>query len=47
MMTIYDKLCRRPAAFRSLTGLGVDEFDALYNELVNKIDSYDESRLNR
>jgi DDE superfamily endonuclease len=46
MMTIYDKLRRRPMAFRSLTGLRVDEFDALANELVDKIDSYDESRLN-
>ena len=47
MMTIYDKLRRRPATFRSLTGLGVDEFDKLYDELVDKIDSYDDSRLNR
>ncbi len=46
-MTIYDKLRRRPRAFRSLTGLSVDEFDALYGEVVDKIDSYDESRLNR
>lgn len=47
MMSIYDKLRRRPAAFRSLTGLSVDEFDALYEELVDKIDSYDEGRLKR
>jgi hypothetical protein len=47
MMTIYDKLRRRPAAFRNLTGLSVEEFDALYDEWVDKIDSYDASRLNR
>ena len=47
MMTIYDKLRRRPAAFRSLTGLSVEEFDVLYDELAAKIDSYDESRLQR
>jgi hypothetical protein len=46
MMTIYDKLRRRPAAFRNLTGLSVEEFEALYDELADKIDSYDESRLN-
>ncbi len=46
MMTIYDKLRRRPAAFRSLTGLSVDEFDALADELSDKIDRYDASRLN-
>jgi len=47
MMTIYDKLRRRPAAFRNLTGLSVEEFDTLYEELADKIDRYDESRLNR
>jgi hypothetical protein len=46
-MTIYAKLSRRPNAFRSLTGMGVKEFDALYEELVDKIDSYDEKRLNQ
>lgn len=47
MMTIYDKLRRRPAAFRNLTSLSVDEFDALYEELADKIEGYDERRLNR
>jgi len=47
MMSIYDKLRRRPAAFRNLTGLSVDEFDALYEELADKIEGYDERRLNR
>lgn len=44
---IYDKLSRRPQAFRSLTGLGIEEFDTLYEEVADKIDTYDESRLNQ
>lgn len=46
-MTIYDKLSRRPQAFCSLTGLAIEEFDALYKEVVDKIDRYDESRVNQ
>jgi hypothetical protein len=47
MMTIYDKLSRRPQAFRSLTGLGIEEFNALYEEIAEKINAYAESRLNQ
>jgi len=45
-MTVYAKLSRRPAAFRSLTGVSLEEFNKLYEEVVDKINSYDESRLN-
>lgn len=45
-MTIYDKLSRRPQAFRSLTGLRIEEFNALYEDVADKINAYDESRLN-
>ena len=44
-MPVYDKLSRRPSAFRSLTGLTLQEFDGLYAELASKIETYDESRL--
>lgn len=46
-MAIYDKLSRRPQAFRSLTGLSIEEFNALYAEVADKIEAYDESRLNQ
>ena len=45
-MTIYDKRSRRPQAFRSLTGLRIEEFNALYEDVADKINAYDESRLN-
>lgn len=46
-MTIYDKLRRRPAAFRSLTGMRVKEFDQLYEQVASDIDEYEEGRLSR
>ena len=46
-MTIYDKLRRRPAAFRSLTGISVREFDQLYEQVASDIDEYEEGRLSR
>jgi len=46
-MTIYDKLSRRPQAFRSLTGLGIEAFDALYEEVADKINASAETRLNQ
>jgi len=46
-MTVYDKLRRRPAAFRSLTGMSVAEFDQLYEQVASDIDEYDEGRLSR
>lgn len=46
-MTIYDKLSRRPPAFRNLTGLGIEEFNALYEDVADKINGYDETRLNQ
>ena len=44
-MTVYEKLRRRPAVFRNLTGLSIEEFEALYQQLVNDIERYDETRL--
>jgi hypothetical protein len=44
-MTVYEKLCRRPAVFRNLTGLSIEEFEALYQQMVNDIERYDETRL--
>ena len=46
-MTIYDKLRRRPAAFRSLTGVSVREFGQLYEQVASDIDEYEEGRLSR
>ncbi len=46
-MTIYDKLRRRPAAYRSLAGVSVEEFDQLYEQVASDIDEYEEGRLSR
>jgi hypothetical protein len=46
-VTIYDKLRRRPAAFRSLAGMSVREFDHLYEQVAGDIDEYEEGRLSR
>jgi hypothetical protein len=46
-MTVYEKLCRRPAVFRNLTGLSIEEFEALYQQMVNDIERYDETRLDQ
>jgi hypothetical protein len=44
-MTVYEKLWRRPASFRTLTGLSLDEFEALYHQVVDDMERYDETRL--
>src|SRR3972149_11394972 len=44
-MTVYEKLCRRPVVFRSLTGLSIGEFETLYQQVVDAIERYDETRL--
>jgi len=44
-MTVYEKLRRRPAVFRNLTGLSIEEFEALYQQVVDDIDRYNETRL--
>jgi hypothetical protein len=46
-MTVYEKLRRRPAVFRSLTGMSLDEFEALYRQLGDEIERHDEARLER
>ena len=37
---VYERLSRRPAAFRSLAGMSVFEFDDLYRETGSKIGEY-------
>ena len=44
-MTVYEKLRRRPAVFRNLTGLSLNEFETLYQQVVDDIERYDETRL--
>jgi len=46
-MTVYEKLRRRPATFRSLAGMTVKEFEQLYEQVVGDIASYEEKRLSR
>ena len=46
-MLNYDKLYRKPAIFRSFTGLEVPEFDALYTKIDEKYPKYEEKRLYR
>jgi hypothetical protein len=46
-MLNYDKLYRKPAIFRSFTGLEVPEFDALYTKIDEKYPEYEEKRLYR
>ena len=46
-MTVYEKLRRRPAVFRNLTGLSLEEFEVLYQQVVDDMDRYDETRLER
>jgi hypothetical protein len=46
-MTVYEKLRRRPAVFRSLTGVSIGEFETLHQQLVDEIERYDETRLER
>jgi hypothetical protein len=44
-MTVYEKLWRRPAVFRNLTGLSIEAFETLYQQMVHAIARYDETRL--
>jgi hypothetical protein len=44
-MTVYEKLSRRSASFRNLTGLSLDEFEVLYQQVVDDIERYDETQL--
>lgn len=44
-MTVYAKLSKRPAAFRSLTGLNLGEFEALYQQVGDSINIYHSRRL--
>lgn len=46
-MTAYAKLSKRPAAFRSLTGLNLEEFEALYQQVGSSIEIYHRRRLKR
>jgi hypothetical protein len=44
-MTVYEKLRRRPAVFRSLTGMSIGEFEGLYQQVVDDIERHDETQL--
>ena len=44
-MSVYKKLRRRPTVFRSLTGMSIHEFEGLYQQVVDDIERYDETRL--
>jgi hypothetical protein len=44
-MVSYQKLCQRPSSFKSLTGLSVAEFDALYAEFAPAWAAAEEQRL--
>jgi len=46
-MTVYERLRRRPATFRSLTGMTSREFERLYERVASDIESYEERRLRR
>jgi len=46
-MTVYEKMRRRPATFRSLTGMTVRQFEQLYEEVASDIERYEERRLRR
>jgi len=43
----YNRLARRPAIFRSFTGLDVTEFDSLHVEVEFKYGEFEEKRLSR
>lgn len=42
---VYKRLSRRPAAFRSMTGMTVNEFDNIYQKIGPKIGEYRRERL--
>lgn len=44
-MTVYEKLCRRPAVFWSMTGHTLAAFEQLYEQVAGAIETYEESRL--
>lgn len=46
-MTVYEKLRRRPAVFRNLTGQSIKEFEALYQQVVHDLERNDETRLDQ
>jgi hypothetical protein len=46
-MLTYNKLMKRPALFRTLTGLEVKEFDTIYNKINTNYKEYEKQRLNK
>jgi hypothetical protein len=46
-MMSYDTLARNPLNFKSFTGLETNEFDPLYNKVLENIKAYEEKRLHR
>ncbi|MHB8567416.1 MAG: hypothetical protein ACYC7D_01450 [Nitrososphaerales archaeon] len=41
----YGKIARVPSIFRSFTGLGVVEFDSVYEKVRSKINEFEKRRL--
>jgi len=46
-MTVYERLRRKPATFRSLAGMTIKEFERLYEQTASDLESYEERRLRR
>ena len=46
-MISYEKLASKPRAFKSITGLDIDEFERLFEKLVPVWVDHERSRLNR
>lgn len=46
-MPVYERLSKRPASFRSLTGLRVDEFEEIYQTVGQAIETYHSEGLQR
>ena len=48
LLLSYDRLCRKPLLFKSLTGLSVQEFDDIYNkEITKRYSNYELKRLSK
>ncbi|MCL2359926.1 MAG: hypothetical protein FWC74_09280 [Candidatus Bathyarchaeota archaeon] len=46
-MLTYERLMKRPALFRSLTGLEVKEFDSIYLKINTNYKDTEKQRLNK
>ena len=46
-MMNYTLISRKPKIFRSFTGLGIEEFDRLYQMIEDRYEEYEKKRLSR